>query len=63
MTTGNQIVLALRALKLSGMADALEQQFVGSGWREAAFEERLEHLITEERWRPPETGLALTKAA
>jgi DNA replication protein DnaC len=49
MTATSQIVLALRSLKLSGMANTLEQQFAGSGWRETAFEERLEHLITEER--------------
>lgn len=49
MTSLNQMVLSLRALKLGGMANALEQQFTGSGWRGSAFEERLEHLITEER--------------
>lgn len=44
----NQIVMALRALRLGGMADALEQQFAGHSWRDVSFEERLEHLITQE---------------
>ena len=42
------IIMSLRALRLGGMADALEQQFAGPAWRDAAFEERLEHLIAEE---------------
>jgi len=45
----NQIILSLRALKLSGMANALEQQIIGTGWRETAFEDRILHLITEEQ--------------
>lgn len=44
----HHVVMALRALRLSGMADALEQQFAGPSWREASFEERLEHLIAQE---------------
>ena len=49
MTTASQIILSLRALKLSGMANALEQQIVGTGWRETSFEDRIQHLITEEQ--------------
>lgn len=49
MTTVNQIILSLRALKLGGMANAFEQQIVGTGWRETAFEDRILHLITEEQ--------------
>lgn len=44
----NNIALSLRALRLGGMADALEQQLNSPNWRESSFEERLEHLITEE---------------
>lgn len=44
----NHVVMALRGLRLSGMADALEQQLAGPTWREASFEERIEHLIAEE---------------
>ncbi|HQR82662.1 MAG TPA: IS21-like element helper ATPase IstB [Thiotrichales bacterium] len=44
----NNIVMSLRALKLGGMADALEQQLSVAVWRETSFEERLEHLITQE---------------
>lgn len=44
----NRIASDLRALRLSGMADALEQQLAGATWRDVSFEERLEHLITFE---------------
>jgi len=44
----NHIVMSLRGLRLSGMADALEQQISIPAWRDVSFEERLEHLITEE---------------
>lgn len=44
----NNVVMSLRALKLGGMADALEQQLSTTNWRDASFEERVEHLITSE---------------
>lgn len=44
----SDIAMTLRALRLGGMADAFEQQVSGPAWREASFEERLEHLISYE---------------
>lgn len=44
----NSLVMALRGLRLGGMADGLEQQLVGANWRDTPFEERLEHLVTKE---------------
>lgn len=42
------IIASLRALRLGGMADAFEQQMIGPGWHDTAFEERLEHLLANE---------------
>ncbi|MES0864865.1 IS21-like element helper ATPase IstB [Ruegeria sp. SCPT10] len=41
-------IASLRALRLGGMADALEQQQLGASWRDASFEDRLEHLLSQE---------------
>ena len=44
----NNIVLALRGLHLSGMADALERQFSTHTWGDTAFEDRVANLIETE---------------
>lgn len=44
----SSIVASLRALRLGGMADAFEQQQIGPSWRDAPFEDRLEHLLSQE---------------
>lgn len=44
----SSIISSLRSLRLSGMADALEQQIAGATWRDTPFEERLEHMVANE---------------
>lgn len=44
----SQLILSLRALRLGGMADALEQQFSNPTWLEVPFEERLEAMMENE---------------
>lgn len=44
----NNLALTLRGLRLSGMADALEQQLATNTWHEASFEDRVAHLIEQE---------------
>lgn len=44
----NNLVLALRGLHLSGMADALQQQFATHNWLDTSFEDRIAHLIDTE---------------
>ena len=44
----NNIIMSLRSRRLGGMADAFEQQLTGPTWRDASFEERLEHLLSTE---------------
>lgn len=43
---GDRLAETLRNLRLGGMAEAFEQQMSGPSWREASFEERLEHLVS-----------------
>jgi len=44
----SNIATSLRTLRLGGMADALEQQQSVTTWRDASFEDRLEHLLSQE---------------
>lgn len=47
MTISN-LSIALRGLRLGGMADALEQQLAGPAWLDVPFEDRVAHLVEYE---------------